>query len=140
MSRPEAPRAIRDDAPPATATLTPRRFVPGDAAKVFAMSREDGIRTWIPAQVYGHETEAGTVLAQPIAQVRDPGTPRRAPYVLAICRAARRSRSGTRGCPRSTAKWKWASRSGTAGSDAGSRRRQSGIWSTGASGASPCRV
>jgi ribosomal-protein-alanine N-acetyltransferase len=87
MSRPEAPRAVRDDAPPATATLTLRRFVPGDAAKVFAMSREDGIRTWIPDQVYGDETEAATVLAQLIARVRDPGTPRRAPYVLAICRA-----------------------------------------------------
>jgi len=65
MSRPDAPRAGRDDAPPATATLTLRRFVPGDAAKVFAMSREDGIRTWIPDQVYADEAEAAFSIETP---------------------------------------------------------------------------
>lgn len=87
MRSPEALRAVRDDAPPATAALTLRCLVAGDAAKVFAMSREEGVRTWLPDQVYADEAEAAAVLQRLIAWTRDPGTPRRAPYVLAIWRA-----------------------------------------------------
>ena len=47
MRPPEALCAVRDDAPPATAALTLCCLVAGDAAKVFAMSRE-GVRTWLP--------------------------------------------------------------------------------------------
>lgn len=75
------------DAPPATAALALRAFVPGDTAKVFAMSREEGVRTWLPDQIYADEAEAAAVLRQLIAWVRDPGTPQHAPYVLAVCRA-----------------------------------------------------
>jgi ribosomal-protein-alanine N-acetyltransferase len=74
-----------DSLPIATASLILRRFVPGDAHKVFVMSREPGIRTWIPDQVYENESGALDVLRYLIAQCEDPGTPALAPYVLGVC-------------------------------------------------------
>ncbi len=69
-------------------TLRLRGFVPGDAAKMVRMSREQGIRRWIPDQVYADETHARQVLVALIEAARDPGTPTRGPYVLGVCLAA----------------------------------------------------
>lgn len=49
------------------------------------MSREYGIRAWIPDQVYESEGTAADVLEDLIAQYEDPGTPALAPYVLGVC-------------------------------------------------------
>jgi ribosomal-protein-alanine N-acetyltransferase len=68
-----------------TESLTLRHFILEDAPKVFIMSRESGMRSWIPDQVYEHEQAAFDVLRYLIAQYDDPGTPARAPYVLGIC-------------------------------------------------------
>ncbi len=62
-----------------------RRFVPEDAPKVYAMSQEPGVRTWLPDQVYESEARALEVLRDLIDKCHDPGTPVRAPYVLAVC-------------------------------------------------------
>jgi [ribosomal protein S5]-alanine N-acetyltransferase len=71
--------------PLTTPSLTLRIFAPEDAPKVFAMSREPGMRTWLPDQVYENEQSAIDVLRYLITQCRDPGTPARGPYVLGIC-------------------------------------------------------
>ena len=73
--------------PIVTTSLTLRIFVPEDAPKVFAMSQEIGIRTWLPDQVYDDTQSAHKVLRYLIAQCRDPGMPARGPYVLGICLA-----------------------------------------------------
>jgi RimJ/RimL family protein N-acetyltransferase len=61
-----------------------RRFMPEDVAKVFQMSREDGMRAWLPSQVYRDEAHAASVLASLIAQYGAPGDPRHGPYVLGV--------------------------------------------------------
>ena len=72
--------------PPITTTsLTLRTFVPEDAPKVFAMSQEIGIRTWLSDQVYEDAHTALEVLRYLIAKCRDPGRPALGPYVLGIC-------------------------------------------------------
>lgn len=72
--------------PPITTTsLTLRTFVPEDAPKVFAMSQEIGMRTWLSDQVYEDAQTALEVLRYLIAKCRDPGTPALGPYVLGIC-------------------------------------------------------
>jgi len=70
--------------PIVTTSLTLRTFVPEDAPKVFAMSQENGIRTWLPDQVYEDAETALEVLRHLIAKCRDPGTPALGPYVLGI--------------------------------------------------------
>lgn len=67
-----------------TASLTLRAFVPEDAPKAFRMSQEDGMRTWLPSQVYRDEAHAASVLASLIAHYSVPGDPRIGPYVLAV--------------------------------------------------------
>jgi len=71
--------------PITTSSLTLRIFVPEDAPKVFAMSQESGIRTWLSDQVYENAQSALEVLRYLIAKCRDPGTPALGPYVLGIC-------------------------------------------------------
>ena len=39
-------------------TVALRYFVPADAPKVFEMSQEPGVRTWLPDQVYESEVRA----------------------------------------------------------------------------------
>jgi ribosomal-protein-alanine N-acetyltransferase len=68
-----------------TQTVTLRHLVPDDAAKIFAMSQESGLRTWLPDQVYQSEEEALAVLQYLDEKYRDPGTPSLAPYVLGVC-------------------------------------------------------
>jgi ribosomal-protein-alanine N-acetyltransferase len=68
-----------------TPALLLRYFVPEDAPKVFRMSRESGMKTWIPDQVYADEQTAREVLDYLIVQYRSPKAPVQAPYVLGIC-------------------------------------------------------
>src|SRR3970040_1060351 len=67
-----------------TASLTLRAIVPEDEPKVFQMSQEDGMRTWLPSQVYRDEVHAASVLASLISQYSVPGDPRIGPYVLGV--------------------------------------------------------
>ncbi len=67
-----------------TASLTPRSFVPEDVPKAFQMSQEDGMRTWLPSQVYRDEAHAARVLASLISQFSVPGDPKMGAYVLAV--------------------------------------------------------
>jgi ribosomal-protein-alanine N-acetyltransferase len=65
--------------------LTLRAFVPEDAARLLAMSREPGMRMWLPDQVYEDEPHAREVVQYLISCYRDPGTPAAGPYVLGVC-------------------------------------------------------
>lgn len=67
-----------------TAALILRAFVPEDAAKVFRMSQETAMRTWLPSQVYRDEEHAAAVLAFLISQYSEPGDPTEGPYVLGV--------------------------------------------------------
>jgi ribosomal-protein-alanine N-acetyltransferase len=71
--------------PITTTSLTLRTFEPEDAPKVFAMSQEIGIRTWLPDQVYEDAEAALEMLRCLIAKCREPGTPTLGPYVLGVC-------------------------------------------------------
>jgi len=67
-----------------TASFTLRAFVPEDAPKIFRMSQEDGMRAWLPSQVYRDQAHAASVLASLISQYGAPGDPRLGPYVLGV--------------------------------------------------------
>ncbi len=67
-----------------TTSLTLRAFVPEDAPKVFKMSQEEGMRRWLPSQVYRDEEHAASVLASLISQYSVPGDPRMGPYVFGV--------------------------------------------------------
>jgi len=71
--------------PITTASLTLRAFTMADAAKVFAMSRERGMRAWIPDQVYADEEEASGVLRYLVSQYDRPDVPAKAPLALGVC-------------------------------------------------------
>jgi ribosomal-protein-alanine N-acetyltransferase len=65
-----------------------RQFTPADVEKVFLMSREDGMRTWIPCQVYRDEAHVAQVLERLISHYETGGDPRRGPFVLGVELAA----------------------------------------------------
>jgi ribosomal-protein-alanine N-acetyltransferase len=65
--------------------VTLRHLVPEDAPKLYAMSLESGLRTWLPDQVYTSELNALEVTHFLIEKCRDPGVPSIAPYVLGVC-------------------------------------------------------
>lgn len=67
-----------------TARLRLRPFVIGDAPKLFAMSIEDGMRRWIPDQVYRDDAHAEQVARALIGLTDQPPDPRVRPYVLGI--------------------------------------------------------
>jgi RimJ/RimL family protein N-acetyltransferase len=48
------------------------------------MSQEQGMRAWLPSQVYRDEAHAASVLAHLISQCNAPATPRLGPYVLGV--------------------------------------------------------
>lgn len=66
-------------------TVALRFFVPEDAPKAFAMSRESGVRAWLPDQVYESEAHALGALRHLIEKCHDPGNPSLGPYVLGVC-------------------------------------------------------
>ena len=67
-----------------TASLTLRALVPQDAPKIFQMSQEEGMRTWLPNQVYRDEGHAASVLTFLISQYSISADPRLGPYVLGV--------------------------------------------------------
>lgn len=64
--------------------VTLRQFVPEDARKIYLLSQESGLRTWLPDQVYDSEEQALKVLLYLIETLRDPGNPALGPYVLGV--------------------------------------------------------
>jgi ribosomal-protein-alanine N-acetyltransferase len=68
-----------------TETLTLRHFTLADTQKVFAMSQENGLKEWIPDQVYKNEEQTREVLNYLISQYDTPGNPSSGPYVLGVC-------------------------------------------------------
>ena len=83
-SAPQNHQARLRKLPIETASLTLREFAPDDASKVFQMSQEDGMQSWLPSQVYRDEAHAASVLAFLISQYSAPGDPRLGPYVLGV--------------------------------------------------------
>src|SRR5262245_42713492 len=67
-----------------TARLLLRPFVLADVAKVYAMSQEDGIRRWIPDQVYADAAHAEQVVRALMAFTDQAPVPAERPYVLAV--------------------------------------------------------
>lgn len=67
-----------------TARLRLRPFSLTDVPKLFAMSVEDGMRRWIPDQVYRDEQHAEQVARALIAFTDQPPDPRARPYVLGV--------------------------------------------------------
>jgi len=70
-----------------TRSLIIRKFKLDDAKKIYLMSQENGIRTWIPDQVYADESKASDVLQFLIAQYSSSSSPKETPIVLGICLA-----------------------------------------------------
>jgi [ribosomal protein S5]-alanine N-acetyltransferase len=58
-----------------------------DTAPIFRLSQEEGLRTWLPDQVYEDEAEASRVLRVLTSQYGPSANPRSTPYVLAVCLA-----------------------------------------------------
>ncbi len=79
-----------DDSGPVirTAALVLRHLEPDDRAPLFRLSQEEGMRAWIPDQVYADEAEASRVLHFLMSHYGPSADPRRTPYVLAVCLAA----------------------------------------------------
>ena len=62
-----------------------RKFVSTDAPKVFQMSLENGMRQWIPDQVYADLQEAESVLDFLMQQYESGKGPAETPIVLGVC-------------------------------------------------------
>jgi RimJ/RimL family protein N-acetyltransferase len=73
----------------ATARLRLRPFSPEDAPRIFALSEEEGLRRWLPDQVYRDQAHAAEVVAALAAHAARGPDPRARPYVLAIEHAGR---------------------------------------------------
>lgn len=67
-----------------TPRLRLRPFTLADVPKVFVMSREAGMRRWIPDQVYRDERHAEEVVRALMAHTERPPDPTARPYVLGI--------------------------------------------------------
>jgi len=67
-----------------TQSLVLRPFTRSDSRKMYELSQEDGMKRWIPSQVYRDEAHAASVLEFLISQYRADVDPRIAPYVLGI--------------------------------------------------------
>jgi len=67
-----------------TPRLLLRPFSLADVPKVLAMSREEGMRRWIPDQVYRDEGHAEQVVRALMAYTERAPDPAAAPYVLGI--------------------------------------------------------
>lgn len=71
-----------------TARLHLRPFTAADVPAVYEMSREAGLRRWLPDQVYRDEAEAAEVLAALAAHTAQPPAPHLRPFVLGVEHAA----------------------------------------------------
>jgi len=56
-----------------------------DTAPIFRLSQEEGMRVWLPDQVYADEAQAFQVLRFLCSQYGPSANPRNTPYVLAVC-------------------------------------------------------
>jgi len=63
-----------------------RKFTINDAPKVFQMSRENGMRQWIPDQVYADLQESESVLNFLMQQYESSKSPAETPIVFGVCR------------------------------------------------------
>lgn len=77
-----------------TSRLTLRPFALADVPKLFAMSLEDGIRRWLPDQVYRDEDHAEQVCRALMACTAADPEPRVRPYVLGVEETASRGLVG----------------------------------------------
>ncbi len=66
-----------------TKNLLLRPFTLNDAQKIYQMSIEEGMKKWIPDQVYSEENEAHEVLEFLISRYNNPD-PKTKPFVLGI--------------------------------------------------------
>lgn len=67
-----------------TKNLLLRYFTMDDVEKVYLMSIEEGMRNWIPDQVYKDEEESREVIEFLRSQYSDMPNPQKAPFVLGI--------------------------------------------------------
>ena len=71
-----------------TGALFLRHLRLDDMAPIFRLSQEQGVRAWLPDQVYADEAQAFQVLRFLNSQYGPSASPRNTPYVLAVCLAA----------------------------------------------------
>jgi RimJ/RimL family protein N-acetyltransferase len=71
-----------------TGALLLRHLTLDDTSPIFRLSQEQGMRTWLPDQVYSNESHALEVLRFLSSQYGPSADPRNTPYVLAVCLAA----------------------------------------------------
>lgn len=76
------------DLPQPTSRLHLRHFVEADALDVMALNGEPSTRRWLPSHVYATAEEARATVKWLIDSYDNPGDPRLAPYVLAVCETA----------------------------------------------------
>jgi hypothetical protein len=71
-----------------TGALLLRHLTLDDTATMFRLSQEQGMRIWIPNQVYADEAQALEVLRFLSSQYGRSANPRHTPYVLGVCLSA----------------------------------------------------
>ena len=71
-----------------TGALFVRHLTLNDTAAIFRLSQEQGMRAWLPDQVYANEAQASEVLRFLSSQYRPSANPRHTPYVLGVCLSA----------------------------------------------------
>src|SRR5438874_13642912 len=71
-----------------TGALFLRHLTLDDTAVMLRLSQEQGIRAWIPNQVYADEAQALEVLRFLSSQYSPSANPRHTPYVLGVCLSA----------------------------------------------------
>ena len=67
-----------------TQRLLLRKFTNKDVDKIYLMSLEEGMKEFIPDQVYGNEEEAKQVVEYLMLQYLEAPSPNKTPFVLAI--------------------------------------------------------
>ncbi|WP_018248769.1 GNAT family N-acetyltransferase [Orenia marismortui] len=67
-----------------TERLAIRHLLVEDVSKIFLMSQEEGMKKWLPDQVYENEEVAHEVVEFLISQYLEKASPDKAPYVLGV--------------------------------------------------------
>ena len=67
-----------------TPLLLLRRFTASDASKMYCMSQEESMRTWLRNQVYTDEEHAASALGFLISKYGPTADPRNVPFVLGV--------------------------------------------------------
>jgi RimJ/RimL family protein N-acetyltransferase len=71
-----------------TGALFLRHLTLDDTASILRLSQEQGMRAWLPDQVYADEAQAFEVLRFLSSQYSPSANPRHTPYVLGVCLSA----------------------------------------------------